>query len=312
MVEVQQDATVSTPDVELNLLNDEVRLAKAMNQHEKEQRRNKRSATRSSSRSTSATRSPSLASIDELELFAEQECSPVAAYCEPEVEVDESRIAAVLEHVITGLPHEAYQHGTEIQYYSETHTRWLPGTIDSTGSGKVYNVIVGPQNQRRSNVPLENIRLPFSVGDTIEYLVEEGHWAPAVVTRCSRHSVLTVTGYSIRVTATGEYFDRVPSERLRYHFLAGTKVWMYDPRAGPTTSAWSKVVVSTLEDTDEDFSQETSRNDESSIRRWRCVSVIHKDSIEHIPSYLLRLKQPEKISPYERQKPRTSPGTSWL
>lgn len=306
---VEKPDTDTDVDLELYFLDDEERLAKAMGKHEQNERQEKRRnrmKTSSQSRSRSITRTPSLASSlvsisedDERDFkYDEEEDSPVVSnhdgididkYVDVEVEVDENCFADVLDKVVTGLPFEAYQQGTEIQYYSATNKRWLPGTVHTTAFGKEYDVLVGPQMQHRSNVPLENIRMPFSMGQTVEYFAEQGQWVPAVVTKCSRHSVTTVTGYSIRVTKTGECFDRVSTERLRHHFPVGAEIWMYSTVA----STWKKVKVSTIQEACE----------ASLTERWTFVLVkpVNGDSSERVPSYLLRFDQPRKQRVYQKR-----------
>merc|ERR1719428_1473219 len=92
----------------------------------------------------------------------------------------------------------------------------------------MYSVIVGPTQQRRNQVPLENLRTPFKEGDPIEYYSsDEFRWMAGSVAGMRRNRGHTIAGYSVHIDELHMKLPRVPSARLRPRFPVGSKVKVY-------------------------------------------------------------------------------------
>jgi hypothetical protein len=139
----------------------------------------------------------------------------------------------------------AYRNGEKIQYFSETHGRWISGIVHVSvpmhGGHEIYSVITsGPSQQQRRDVPLCNLRPPLQEGEPLEFWSkEENTWLPAEFLQLRRPRLATVKGYNILLTRTGEKLHRVNNTMLRRRYEVGQKVHVYRGAGG----GWSKAMV---------------------------------------------------------------------
>ncbi|CAJ1421297.1 unnamed protein product [Effrenium voratum] len=120
-------------------------------------------------------------------------------------------------------PLEAYVDGTKVEYFSETHNKWVQGSIQGPGRvGRngmpVYTVALG-RGRPRSFVPLERLRLPFEKAEAVS--VEfQGRWQAAVVV--GMHSL--PLAYAVRLPDETLVF---PAEKVRVRYVDGDAVDVY-------------------------------------------------------------------------------------
>lgn len=135
------------------------------------------------------------------------------------------------------LPREWFYRNNEVvQYYSDTHEQWVPGSVKLatvkpwSASYDVYDVKIFFSPQTRHKVPLWNLRPPLEEEDQVEYFTY-GSWLPAVVMKSKATTKGVVTsssyGYSIILTDSGTFMQRVPAIMLRPAFPEGSSVRVY-------------------------------------------------------------------------------------
>lgn len=169
--------------------------------------------------------------------------------CEEQVAIAGEEQADELAVAAVGVMEPAFADGQQVEYFSTTHTRWLPATLSvKCGGGKasvasqvVYNVTLGARGQLRYNIGLEMLRLPLNEGEPCEfYSSEDDEWLDAVVYRQTRASV-SIFGYRIKLQQSREVLPAVPPSRLRRRFPCGSLVEVY---SGPSVGWQQAVVVS--------------------------------------------------------------------
>lgn len=160
------------------------------------------------------------------------------------------------EQVVPILPDDC-----QVEYWSKTHKRWLPGQLEvikSPGSlvdmPKVtYNIKVGKQGERktqvREDVHIDSFRLPLQEGETVEIFSHSrgGRWMQAAME--GTQVTAAVSGYRIKLFTEGgpegcsgaaaQVFDKVPPVRLRRAFQPGVQVKLYK---GPNIG-WKLAVI---------------------------------------------------------------------
>lgn len=147
----------------------------------------------------------------------------------------------------------AYKDGTLVEYFSRTHSRWVLGHVTSSAPASrptelQYHVDLALSNQRRSHVPLEDLRLPLGQGVMVDVRCEGtrggcggGAWQPGTLLEG-----WTTTGYRVRLERMQEEDEgnasesrQVPSAKVRRRFLVGQRVEVY---CGPLRG-WLAAVV---------------------------------------------------------------------
>jgi len=158
-----------------------------------------------------------------------------------------------------GPGQEAYDDKCHIEYFSETHAKWLQGIID--GSGRLlhreqafpsYAMILGggARKQLHDFVDLSSLRRPFKAKDRVSVQVDQ-EWRPAVV--IARKSF--PLGYRVELLQTRPA-ERVlvPAELVRPRFLQQEEVEVYEGMEhgwvpGVVESeAWPEVILKTVLD----------------------------------------------------------------
>jgi len=159
-----------------------------------------------------------------------------------------------------GPGHEAYDDKCHIEYFSETHAKWLQGII--YGSGRLlhreqafpsYALILGggARKQLHDFVDLGSLRRPFKAEDRVSVQAAGQEWRPAVV--ISRRSF--PLGYRVELLQTRPA-ERVlvPAELVRPRFLQQEEVEVYEGMEhgwvpGVVESeAWPEVTLKTMLD----------------------------------------------------------------
>ncbi|CAE8619812.1 unnamed protein product, partial [Polarella glacialis] len=135
---------------------------------------------------------------------------------------------------------EAYQIGQKVEYYSNTHCKWLPGRINGPGrvayysgdeGSPTYDVFVGLQcYQLRNSVELSCLRVPLTQSEPVEYYSRRmSQWLRASVH--GRQSAPTTFGYRIVLLSSLEdVLESVPAEKLRRRFPVGSLIEVYQGR----------------------------------------------------------------------------------
>lgn len=211
----------------------------------------------------------------------------------------------------------AYRNGEKIQYFSESHRRWISGVVHVTmpmhGGREIYSVVTsGPSQQQRRDVPLCNLRPPLQEGEPLEFWCkEEKTWLPAQLLQMRRPGLATVVGYNILLPKTEEKIHRVDNAMLRPRYEVGQKVEIYRGVGG----GWSKARVidhtgmppaPELQEEQPQAKSEKrqansssreaspeSKNDEKESQvtppHWTYVAVREEGAVpEWVPSYLVR------------------------
>lgn len=141
------------------------------------------------------------------------------------------------------LPTPVLQDGSIVEYFSRTHSIWLPGKLQvimTPGTlvsepEVVYHVHVntgGGKVQLREKVPLDNFRAPFAEGEPVEVLSRSAQkWLPAVVE--GYQASPTFTGYVLTLTDaageghSGKVLQKVSANHVRRRFDEGSLVSHY-------------------------------------------------------------------------------------
>uniref|UniRef100_A0A7S4S7G7 Sushi domain-containing protein n=1 Tax=Alexandrium monilatum TaxID=311494 RepID=A0A7S4S7G7_9DINO len=101
----------------------------------------------------------------------------------------------------------AYRDRAQVDYFSRTHRRWLPGVLRLQTSvlsdGRAlasYDVCVGLRQQWRLDVPLDRIRLSLEEGEPVELFSTRwgGAWLPAVLSG-PQTRMATLLGYTAQL-----------------------------------------------------------------------------------------------------------------
>jgi len=142
------------------------------------------------------------------------------------------------------LPTPILPNGTAVEYYSRTHSLWLPGKLEvamtpgtlMSEPTVAYHIKVntgGNKVQLRENVAIDSFRAPFAEGEPVEvHSATSKQWIPAIVDGYQGISP-ALHGYSLEITEeAGESFagrklTKVPAVRVRRRFDEGTLVSRY-------------------------------------------------------------------------------------
>lgn len=129
-----------------------------------------------------------------------------------------------------------FQKGSLVEYFSETHQKWLTGSIQSLGPDFEVRIY----RQVRHQVPVERLRLPFHAGDCVEVNLK-GTWTEATV-QARRNWPLA---YKLQVDNRSGIM--AAAEQLRPSFSEGDEVFVFSEQtwlAGHVVGhAWPLVSV---------------------------------------------------------------------
>lgn len=218
----------------------------------------------------------------------------------------------------------AYDTETQVEYYSQTHNKWLPGVVcvivDATQLTAQnvptvsYNVTLKSslRRQSRADVALQEIRTPIINGELVEINCVDGVaiWVPAVV-KLPSHSLMlsSISGYQVTLLTESEgvlerTIDRVPNQCIRRRFSVQASVQVY---AGPLMGWFDAVVVDPK--VVGNVGPETSRlsafgwgtsastlDIDPKTWFWIKVGLDGHDNATLVPSYLVR-----NVAPAERE-----------
>ena len=109
-----------------------------------------------------------------------------------------------------------FQKGSLVEYFSETHQKWLTGSIQSLG----HDFEVRIYRQVRHEVPAERLRLPFQAGDCVQVNFK-GTWTEASV-QARRNWPLA---YKLQVENRSGIM--ATAEQLRPSFSEGDEVFVF-------------------------------------------------------------------------------------
>jgi len=136
-----------------------------------------------------------------------------------------------------------YQDGERVEYFSQTHQRWVMAKIkveihegddDNNLEPIVMYDVVMAHGIRHKNVQLDMLRPPFQHGELVELFSKRngGSWLPGLIVG-EQKAGATMSGYSVSLEDHDEVFQEIPSMRLRRRYPPGLSVAVYrGPREG--------------------------------------------------------------------------------
>lgn len=160
---------------------------------------------------------------------------------------------------------EVFEDRQYIEYFSETHQKWIQGSIQGSGhlptassDEKImptYHVRLS-RNQWRRFVPVNSLRLPFQPGDSVSVNVDD-QWQAATVQK--RHGyplayeVQLLHTFETHVLSGERVRSRYDKEDTILAFEGATKGWVQCSVESASESTWPQIMVAglTLQGTDE-------------------------------------------------------------
>lgn len=207
------------------------------------------------------------------------------------------------------------EEGSEMEYFSATHGRWLPGVVHIAVKQVpssallsddiiMYNIVIdGNRTQERQHVPLKSLRKPLFDTELVEVTSESqrSKWVPGMI--YGRQSTMPAwSGYTVVLSEAGEenganILENVPAANIRRRFPAGVPISVYKG----CTIGWCDAVVHSSARADGCKAKPvpgmsgpnkspSSRSKKANKSPWVLVPVQTDDEghCEMVPSHLIR------------------------
>jgi len=186
----------------------------------------------------------------------------------------------------------AYQHMERIEYWSQTHKRWLAGRVlvksnpEECEQLHAYSVQLC-FGQVRENVGLDYLRVPLRAGELVEIYTKGRGWVSGQI---SSNQPLrpTLVGYRVLIDGDDNAIENVPANFLRRTYPAGTTVEVYEGSSIGWVDACVREEVTVRNLCDSNMTGDPSFQRVQPLVIAIPVMLINNEIAQDVPAHLVR------------------------